>query len=91
MVKIAGSFIENLPASADDQAFVKALIELAHNFGIATVAEWVRDEETIAILKAWGVDLIQGNLTGPPSLIWPPGGAGACPSWVAAPARASSD
>ncbi len=71
LVKIAGSFIENLPTNSDDQVFVKALIELARNFEIETVAEWVKDEDTIAILRNWGVDLIQGHLTGPVSLTWP--------------------
>jgi diguanylate cyclase (GGDEF)-like protein len=66
MVKIAGTFIENLAASRDDQVFVKALTDIARNFGMATVAEWVRDEETIAILCDLGVDMLQGNLIGPP-------------------------
>jgi diguanylate cyclase (GGDEF)-like protein len=66
IVKIAGTFIENLPASRDDQVFVKALTDIARNFGMATVAEWVKDEGTIAILRDLGVDMLQGNLFGPP-------------------------
>ena len=62
MVKIAGAFIENLPRNRDDQAFVKALTELARNFGIETVAEWVQDEETVTVLAGFGVDMIQGTL-----------------------------
>jgi diguanylate cyclase (GGDEF)-like protein len=71
IVKIAGTFIENLPASRDDQVFVKALTGIARNFGLATIAEWVRDEETIAILGALGVDMLQGNLVGPPAIDGP--------------------
>ena len=67
IVKIAGEFVQNLPRSRDDQAFVKALIELARTFEIEIVAEWVEDEETAAMLARLGVDMIQGNLTGLPS------------------------
>jgi EAL domain-containing protein (putative c-di-GMP-specific phosphodiesterase class I) len=70
MVKIAGEFIQNLPRSTDDQAFVKALTELARNFNIEIVAEWVQDEETAAVLAGYGVDLIQGTLTGMASPEW---------------------
>jgi diguanylate cyclase (GGDEF)-like protein len=70
LVKIAGSFIENLPRSADDRAFVKALTDLAANFRAEVVAEWVRDEETVALLKGFGVTLMQGTLTGDATLEW---------------------
>jgi diguanylate cyclase (GGDEF)-like protein len=71
VVKIDGAFIENLPRSRDDQVFVRALIELARNFGIETVAEWVQDEETAALLVEWGIDHLQGKLTGAADLAWP--------------------
>jgi diguanylate cyclase (GGDEF)-like protein len=64
MVKIAGEFVQNLPGSPDDRAFVKALTQLAQTFGLAIVAEWVQDEETAAILTDLGVGMIQGTLTG---------------------------
>jgi diguanylate cyclase (GGDEF)-like protein len=64
LVKIDGSFVENLPKSRDDQAFVRALVDLARNFGKTTVAEWVQDAETVSLLKVWGVDRIQGNFAG---------------------------
>lgn len=70
MVKIAGEFIQNLPRSKDDQAFVKALTELARNFDIEVVAEWVQDEETARLLGAYRVDFIQGTLTGMASPEW---------------------
>lgn len=70
MVKIAGAFIENLPQSRDDQAFVKALTELAGNFGIQVVGEWVQDEETAAMLVGFGVHMIQGTLSGAASPEW---------------------
>ncbi len=70
MVKIAGEFIQNLPRSKDDQAFVKALTELARNFDIEIVAEWVQDEETAVLLGTYGVHMIQGTLTGLASPEW---------------------
>jgi len=67
IVKIDGTFIENLAKSPDDQVFVRGLTELAKSFAITTVAEWVQDEETVEILKSYGVDAIQGMLTGAPA------------------------
>jgi diguanylate cyclase (GGDEF)-like protein len=64
MVKIAGIFLGDLPRNRDDQAFVKALATLAQTFSIRVVAEWVEDEETAKLLETFGVDMIQGNLTG---------------------------
>lgn len=62
--KIDGSFIENLPANSDDRTFVRALAELARSFKVPVVAEWVQDEETVALLADWGIDCIQGTLVG---------------------------
>jgi EAL domain-containing protein (putative c-di-GMP-specific phosphodiesterase class I) len=33
---------------------------------MATVAEWVKDEETIALLRGLGVGMLQGNAVGMP-------------------------
>lgn len=71
MVKIDGSFIEALPTSPDDQIFVRRLVELARDLGIETVAEFVQDEETAAMLAGWGIDHIQGRLCGEASLVVP--------------------
>ncbi|MET4636495.1 MULTISPECIES: GGDEF and EAL domain-containing protein [Kaistia] len=71
IVKIDGSFIATLPRSRDDQIFVRRLVELAHDLGIETVAEWVQDEETAEMLAAWGVSRIQGHLCGAASLDLP--------------------
>ena len=64
IVKIDGAFVQNLIRSEDDRAFVHTLIDLARRLGLATVAEWVQDEETAKILAAWGCDYIQGALIG---------------------------
>ena len=70
-VKIAGMFVQDLPRSRDDQAFVKALVALGRNFNTRIVAEWVEDEATAEILAGFGVDMIQGRLVGAPTSEWP--------------------
>lgn len=70
IVKIDGEFVENLARSRDDQAFVRALTQLALTFDIRIVAEWVQDEETVVLLKEAGVHMLQGTLTGLASPEW---------------------
>ncbi len=76
VVKIDGGFVEKLTISRDDQVFVRTLIDLARNLGIKTVAERVQDEEAAATLADWGVDYLQGNLTGAATLDRPPSATG---------------
>ncbi len=64
IVKIDGAFVQNLKQSSDDRAFVQTLIDLARRLGLETVAEWVQDEESAAILADWGCDYLQGALVG---------------------------
>jgi EAL domain-containing protein (putative c-di-GMP-specific phosphodiesterase class I) len=64
IVKIDGAFVQNLARSTDDRAFVQSLLELAQRLKIETVAEWVQDEESAALLQTWGCDYIQGRLIG---------------------------
>ncbi len=70
LVKIDGGFVVNLTRSHDDQAFVRALVDLAHNLGIETVAESVENEDSATILAAWGVDYLQGHLIGEAKVDW---------------------
>jgi len=76
MVKVDGMFVQNLKRSADDRAFVRTLIELGRTLGLATVAEWVQDEEAAAMLAGWGCDCLQGELVGRASTERPWAGAG---------------
>jgi len=64
VIKIDGAFVQNLARSEDDRAFVRTLIDLARRLNLATVAEWVQDEEAAAILADWGCDYLQGHLIG---------------------------
>jgi diguanylate cyclase (GGDEF)-like protein len=69
ILKIDGAFVQNLARSPEDRFFVRTLLDLAHHLGIATVAEWVEDEDTARLLTQWGVDYLQGNHCGAPILM----------------------
>jgi diguanylate cyclase (GGDEF)-like protein len=64
IVKIDGAFVENIVRSEDDRAFVRTLIDLAERLKLATVAEWVQDEQSAKTLEAWGCDYLQGAFVG---------------------------
>ena len=64
IVKVDGAFVQNMIRSEDDRAFVRTLIDLGKRLKLATVAEWVQDEETAKLLQSWGCDYIQGALIG---------------------------
>jgi len=68
MVKIDGSFIENLGTDAENEMFVRTLIDLARSFGVVTVGEWVGDEKTVRLLEKAGVSYMQGYFFGRPEL-----------------------
>lgn len=68
-IKIDGTFIRNLHTNPDDQAFVKALADVAKQRGIATVAEMVEHEAAVAILQKLGVDFGQGFHFAPPDVM----------------------
>lgn len=59
-IKIDGTFVKNLHNSPEDQAFVKALADVAKQKGIATVAEMVEHEGAVAVLQKLGIDFGQG-------------------------------
>ncbi len=65
-IKIDGSFVRNLPNDPADQHLVKALVAVAGELGKKTVAEFVDNEETLRLLREYGVDYAQGFLLGRP-------------------------
>ncbi|MEM8935839.1 MAG: EAL domain-containing protein [Pseudomonadota bacterium] len=77
ILKIDGSFVTGVSASRENQLFVRTLLDLARNFGMQTVAEWVDNEADAMLLKGLGVDYLQGFLLGKPETdpAWLPGGA----------------
>ena len=66
MVKIDGVFVKNLANDASDQIFIKTMINLAHSFGMETVAEWVSDERSVRLLTEAGITYMQGFYYGMP-------------------------
>lgn len=60
-VKIDGLFIRNLPQDYDNQLFVKAIVSVAKGLRKTTIAECVEDAETFEMLRAFGVDCVQGH------------------------------
>jgi len=75
MVKIDGSFVRDLTESHANLIFIRSLLDLARNFSLETVAEFVETEEQARILHKEGVDLLQGWAFGKPELK-PPWAAG---------------
>ncbi len=59
-LKIDRSFIARLTAGAEDAAIVSAVIDLARNLGIATVAEGVEGAAQARQLVGYGCDAAQG-------------------------------
>lgn len=65
-IKIDRSFISGLTASDEDEAIVKAMIDLAANLGLDTVAEGVETPDQLTCLTKLGCKYVQGFLTGRP-------------------------
>ncbi len=69
IVKIDGSFVKDMVASRDDRVLVGTLVDLARNFSMKTVAEWVGNEATADLAEKAGVDFLQGFYFGMPQLV----------------------
>ena len=65
-IKIDGSFIQRLSVSRVDQTIVRAIADIARIMGKQTIAEFVGDQETRALIEEMGIDYAQGYLIGPP-------------------------
>ncbi len=59
-IKIDGIFIRDLANDAENQVFVRAMVGVARGLGKSVVAEYVEDGRTLALLREFGVDLVQG-------------------------------
>ena len=60
LLKIDGSFIVNMNQHPANVAIVEAIVGLARNLGMKTVAEWAEDSATVQALAEIGVDYVQG-------------------------------
>ena len=65
-LKIDGEFIRNLCVTPTDQLVVQAIVTIARALGTRTVAEFVGDDETVQLLRAFGIDYGQGYHLGRP-------------------------
>ncbi len=65
-LKIDAQFVRDLLTDEEDRQVVQAIIGVAQQFKIKTVAEGVEDMATLVELRALGADYVQGYLTGRP-------------------------
>ena len=61
-LKIDQSFVRRLRSGSQDEAIVRAIIQMAKSLNLGTVAEGIEDEPTLERVKALGCDLGQGFL-----------------------------
>lgn len=77
MLKIDGQFIRGISEDTDNQVLTKALISIARQFDMFTVAESVETAEDARFLQAAGIDCMQGYFFGAPAVQPPWESAGA--------------
>jgi diguanylate cyclase (GGDEF)-like protein len=71
MIKLDGSFCNNLRGNPENEYFVRSLIDMGKKFKLKTVAEWIEQEDDANLLAEWGIDYLQGHLLGQASIIPP--------------------
>ncbi len=67
-VKIDGGFVKGVADTPDNRLFVDTLVGIARNFDMATVAEFVETDDDAEVLRALGVDCLQGFRYGRPEV-----------------------
>jgi PAS domain S-box-containing protein len=67
IIKIDIEFVRDLTVNPASQNVVEAIVNLARRFELVTVAEGVEDEETLGLLRDFGVDQAQGYHLGRPA------------------------
>ena len=66
VLKIDGNFIVGVNSHPSNLAIVEAIVSLARNLGMKTIAEWVEDRQTLEALAEVGVDYVQGYAVAKP-------------------------
>lgn len=68
VVKIDTSFARNIDVDSDNQVLMQALVSIAQQFDMFTVAEGVERPQEAEYLSGIGIDCLQGYLFGVPSI-----------------------
>ena len=71
IIKIDGTFVRDILQDPINHKFVQAIIEIAHTMGIATVAEFVENEDVLAEVRRLGADFAQGYAVARPAPLTP--------------------
>ena len=65
-LKIDGMFIRDILRDETDRIFVKSIIDIGHTLNIKTIAEFIENDEMLAIVRELGADYVQGFGIGRP-------------------------
>lgn len=65
-LKVDQSFVQSLPADANDRAITGAVLAMARALGISVIAEGIDSAEQLTLLRALGCEYGQGFLLGRP-------------------------
>ncbi|MBU2983585.1 EAL domain-containing protein [Lentibacter algarum] len=68
ILKIDGQFIRGIAQNADNQVLTRAMLSIAQQFDMFTVAEFVEAPEDAAFLAGIGVDCLQGFYFAAPTI-----------------------
>jgi diguanylate cyclase (GGDEF)-like protein/PAS domain S-box-containing protein len=63
-LKIDGTFVRSMADDPVNRAMVESINHIGHVLGLKTIAEWVEDERTLAVVRALDVDFAQGYAVG---------------------------
>ncbi len=69
IVKIDGQFIRDINEDTDNQVLTTALVAIANQFDMLSVAECVETPEEMSFLQGLGLDCLQGYVIGRPETV----------------------
>ncbi len=65
-IKIDGTLVKNIDTNQNSRKIIQAIVEMAKNLGIKTIAEFVSSKEIFDIVYELGIDEFQGYYFGKP-------------------------